>query len=970
MTLERLRDLFSGHEDGIRRRLLWIGLTCLAVALLTNTLAGYFYTARLIKKDAAELQMEVASWVATQIEDFIKRRIERLSDLSVSMSIYELGSKEQRLLSLLLLKNATSFTETSILDENGMEVVKVSERKVYLPTDFTDQSTSEKFKQAIKGESYISPVYTSDKAEPYVTVAVPIRLSAKQIIGVLSVETNLRSLWEIVGDVAFGKAGYAYLVDSRGRLIAHRDPSEVLKGRSLSSLSPVMRFRQAPLSSDISPGAEVQGLYGRSVLATYAPVPRVGWAVIVEEPVAAALADLKKMQLYAGALLVVGLLLGTTIIVWVSDKITRPIRELHRGADVIGRGNLDYRVEIEAKDEIGELAQKFNNMAAELKTSYTTLEQKVEQRTRELTALYSLAKTVSQSLNVDEILSDFTNKITELIDIQKVGIFLVNRETNRLSLRAQKGMREERVHFLATTPFEEAFIGQAARLGTATYVGDLWTDPGIPVTMRENLTRQGARSVAVFPLKSKGKVLGILSVGHKDPDKLTAHDLSLLGSFADQLAVAIENASLFGEVKDKSRQLESLIKINRDVAALMDRETLLPRIAEEAKKILGVERATFRLIEGSQLVQAGYAGHSAIGILPQKTDLNESLIGRIAREGRAVAIRNVFEDQRLTEAHRDVMRDSGYHSYLGVPLKVGNDVIGLISLYTKEEREFLPKEIEVMTAFTDQAAIAIQNANLFAEIKKNARDLEIINRELEEANRIKSDFMAAMSHELRTPMNVIIGNAQLMEDGFFGPVEEKQKEAIEKMLRYAQVLLKLINDVLTLTRIEAKKMSLDVSTFQIDEVITEVQTYVAHANGNHKVEINWNVESNLPTMSTDALKLEEILQNLIGNALKFTPEGKIEISVRNLPKKERIECTVSDTGMGIEQSDLEKIFEQFYQLKEAHTGGFSGVGLGLSIVKTYLELMQGEIQVESEPGIGSTFTFQLPYALSIGKTPS
>ena len=255
MKLKKLSSFFPWHESGIRRRLLWTGLIFLALAIFTNTLAGYFYTERLIRKDAAELQVEVASRVAKQIEDFVRRRIERVSDLSVSVSIYELGSEEQRLLSLLLLKNDTFFTETSILNEKGMEVLKVSERKVYLLTDFTDQSTSEKFKHAIKGESYISPVYTSDRAEPYVTVAVPIKLSPKQVVGVLSVETNLRFLWEVVGDVAFGKAGYAYLVDDRGRLLAHRDPSEVLKGHSLGLLPPVGRFLQTPFSSDPSPGA-------------------------------------------------------------------------------------------------------------------------------------------------------------------------------------------------------------------------------------------------------------------------------------------------------------------------------------------------------------------------------------------------------------------------------------------------------------------------------------------------------------------------------------------------------------------------------------------------------------------------------------------------------------------------------------------------------------------------------------------
>src|SRR6185503_15325673 len=134
---------------------------------------------------------------------------------------------------------------------------------------------------------------------------------------------------------------------------------------------------------------------------------------------------------------------------------------------------------------------------------------------------------------------------------------------------------------------------------------------------------------------------------------------------------------------------------------------------------------------------------------------------------------------------------------------------------------------------------------------------------------------------------------------------------------------------------------------------------------NGRVQVLWNVEPSLPPLTTDALKLEEILQNLIGNAYKFTPAGKIEIGVKNLKNEKRLEFAVADTGRGIEEKDLDKIFEEFHQLKEAHTGNFDGFGLGLNIVKKYIDIMQGDIGVESRPGIGTTFTFTLPYAPTV-----
>jgi len=375
-----------------------------------------------------------------------------------------------------------------------------------------------------------------------------------------------------------------------------------------------------------------------------------------------------------------------------------------------------------------------------------------------------------------------------------------------------------------------------------------------------------------------------------------------------------------------------------------------------------MDGANFRLIEGEYLVLAGESGSENLSLRP-RLRLDESLSGKVVQENRAVAVRDFLEDPTIIEAHRETMRKAGYHSFLGVPLRVAGRIIGTINLYSKEEREFRPEEINPITSFADQAAIAIQNANLFAEVKQKTVELEGANREIVEASRAKSEFLAAMSHELRTPLNVIIGNTDLIKDRFFGEITEKQQEALEKILRYSRVLLKLINDVLALTRIEAKKMSLDVSTFSLEEVIAHVRTYVEQMNQRNRLRVLWDVKDHFPLMTTDALKVEEILQNLIGNAFKFTPKGQIEIRIRDLIRKKRIEFSVSDTGIGIEEGELEKIFGDFYQLREAHTGAYSGVGLGLSIVKKYLDLLRGDIHVQSQPLKGSTFSFTLPYSI-------
>ena len=214
---------------GIRRRLMMWGLSLFGLALTTVVVVGYSYTVRQIKRDAAALQSELASVTGERIRSFVQRKIERFSDNAAALTLYQLGSKEQQLLLGLLVKNDSSFSDASIINSQGMEVVKVSDRKVYFPSDLTDQSKSPKFIKALKGEDYISQVYTSARAQPYVTLAIPLWGHAQTIVGVVSAEADLSFLWEVIGKIHFATAGYAYLVDEHGNLIAHSDATLVLK---------------------------------------------------------------------------------------------------------------------------------------------------------------------------------------------------------------------------------------------------------------------------------------------------------------------------------------------------------------------------------------------------------------------------------------------------------------------------------------------------------------------------------------------------------------------------------------------------------------------------------------------------------------------------------------------------------------------------------------------------------------------
>ena len=241
-------------------------------------------------------------------------------------------------------------------------------------------------------------------------MAIPFWGAAQSIVGVVSAEADLSFLWEVIGKIHFATAGYAYLVDEHGNLIAYSDATLVLKRPDLRQVAGVQKFLRNPAHSDPTPAQEGRGLLDKPVLTTYAPVPELGWAVVLEEPIDAALANVETLKRSALVFLAIGLFVGAAVIAWMSGRMTGPIRDLHEGAKIIGSGNLDYRVNIETGDEIEWLGEEFNKMAGELKVFYATLEQKVKDKTHELEKTNSQLEQANRSLvNASKAKDEFLN---------------------------------------------------------------------------------------------------------------------------------------------------------------------------------------------------------------------------------------------------------------------------------------------------------------------------------------------------------------------------------------------------------------------------------------------------------------------------------------------------------------------------------------------------------------------------------
>jgi len=944
------------------------GLALLGTSLVLSTIAGSIFTHQQIEESTSELQLEIATTTARHIHSFITHKIERLNDAAANMSVYPLGSNDQRIMALLLLKNDPNIMELTILDGEGTEKLKFAERQVYRNSDLGTKRDSTHFRQAIKGDVYLGPVLTSARAEPYFIVALPVKSGPNTIDGVLVAQIHLKFLWDVVGESRFSRGGYAYLVDHNGVVIAHEDPSLVLKRRNVGDLPKIQQFLRHR-SPDPTPAQTALGLLGSPVLSTYAQVPELGWAVVVEQPLDMALLSLRRLERYAVFLNGVGLLAGFTLIVWISGRISKPILKLRDDIEIIRNGRLDHRTDVKTGDEIEELADEFNKMTQALEDSHGNLEEKIRQRTQEVSVLYEVTKTVNESLDLETILQAVIVKVSEIFKFDCTRIFLFDDRMEQLELRACFELDPELWTGVRLFKRGEGIVGHVTESRQPMIFEDIRTDPLYLSLSHSKATHKAKLNFfAVFPIKTPLRVFGVILFNGQHPRKLTSDEVRLLTSISEHLGLAVEKSSLFGEIQKRSNQLSVLHSVSDALSQSLDLAFVLEKAVEKIKDTLSCDAVWIYIVDPArkQLRMRGYKGlDEQSAQFMERRSITSGISGKICETGVPLVFEDVRNDSRYREiSSRSQVTSLGFVTAAGFPIKVKEKVIGVLHVAHQTRRPFASDELQLIESLAQEIGVAVENARLFEQVSQKTAELEETNRELRHANQAKSEFISAISHELRTPLNIIMGNAELTGDGFFGAINSAQKKSLRQIQENSHFLLRMVNNILTLSRMEANRLTLELAPVEIDKVISLAKSQAESLNRNHQLEISWDIDQQIETIVTDGTKLEEILQNLIGNAIKFTPQGKIEVSVKNLSNEDRVEFSVADTGIGIEPRDLDRIFQAFEQINEAHTGPYNGVGLGLSIVKKYVQLMNGDIRVESELGRGSKFTVSLPRTLT------
>jgi len=473
----------------------------------------------------------------------------------------------------------------------------------------------------------------------------------------------------------------------------------------------------------------------------------------------------------------------------------------------------------------------------------------------------------------------------------------------------------------------------------------------------------GFRSVVTVPMLRQGEPVGAIIVARREPGRFTEAEVGLLTTFAEQAVIAIENVRLFNELEARTRdltrsvgELRALGEVGRAVSSTLDVETVLTTIVTRAVELSGtVAGVIYEYDEAKQEFQLRVTHNVEPALIAaqraQRIRVGQGAVGRAVETRVPVQVSDTH-DPRYAVPIRELLIELGYRSVLAVPLLVEERILGALVVLRREEGEFSPETVNLLQTFGTQSALAIQNARLFREIDDKSRQLEV-------ANRHKSEFLANVSHELRTPLNAIIGFSEVLLERMFGEVNAKQDEYLTDILSSGRHLLSLINDILDLSKIEAGRMELELGTFSLPLALENALTLVRERALRHEVGLELVIDQRLGDFVGDERKIKQILVNLLSNAVKFTPSGG-QVRVKALPADGAIEISVADTGVGIAPEHQEVIFEEFRQVSSDYARKVEGTGLGLTLTKKFVELHGGRIWVKSEVGRGSTFTFTLP----------
>ena len=636
---------------------------------------------------------------------------------------------------------------------------------------------------------------------------------------------------------------------------------------------------------------------------------------------------------------------------------------------------------VQRRRVIGKERERSRLREAQLRAeSAETLARAERERMANVELLSEIGKEITASLDFDTIFFRLHERVNQFADATVFGVGLYSPEKHQIEYRLAVEEGKRYAPYTRDTTDKNQFPVWCVEHRKPVFINDVAAEYSRYLTsyapgrrlLEDGSTSRAPESLIYLPLVSQDRVLGVITVQSFRKHAYTEYHLNLLQNLAAYTSIALDNANAYRqlneqerEIRQRAAELATIDNISRALASELELGTLIPQVGEQVRKVFNAQIAYLALLDkATNTIHFRYGYGDAF----PSTPFGGGMTSRIIQTGEPLLIN---EDIGGRTAQLNIKR-SGVEakSYLGVPIPVGNEVIGVLSVQsTEEEGRFTDADLRLLATIAANVGVAIHNARLFEEARQ-------ARAAAEEADAAKSAFLSTVSHELRTPLTSVLGFAKIikkrLEDRIFPLLttdDRKVRQTIDQVGENLNVvvsegerLTKLIDDVLDLAKIEAGKLEWHMTTVSMADVIDRATSATSSLFQQKGLALIRDIDPDLPPVVGDPDRLLQVVINLISNAVKFTAAGAVTCRARL--QDDGIAVSVIDTGMGISAADQPKVFEKFKQVGDTLTDKPKGTGLGLPICREIVEHHGGRIWVESELGKGSTFSFVVPVKLT------